>query len=522
MTFKLLSTDLLALLACAVLLALLWSKKQKLRRDPEPPGPPGLPCIGNLYDLPNPKDSPWAKYMAWSRQYESDVIRLNALGVNLIVANSMEVARELLDRRSAIYSDRPRTVMLSELCGFGRAMGFIPYNELWKESRRMARQQFNSLPVKRFRPVEMRSTHRFLHSLLLHPDDLTEGLRQLAGATIMSAAYDIDVQPQDDPFVQTGEEAATVMAETADAGSFLVDTIPLLKYIPEWFPGAGFKRQARVWHAVVNKLFKDPYDVCRLRWAAGELGECAAKSLMDSFGQAAQNPSYADMVIESALGSLYVGGADTTVSALGTFFLAVTLNPSIQLKAHAELDRVVGAHRLPDFRDQPSLPYINSIVKETLRWRPVIPLNIPHRLTENDVYNGVYLPKGSLIVANIWAMLHDEKVYPDPSRFNPDRFLKDDGTLDPAVRDPSSAIFGFGRRICPGRFMALDSIWIAVACVLACFEIGKAVGEDGEEITPNGEYKLGFICHPKPFPCMIKPRSKEHEQLVRALLEDTF
>ncbi|KAI0371168.1 cytochrome P450 [Pilatotrama ljubarskyi] len=523
---RLVFTDIFALLACTVLVALLWLRNHKRRREPHPPGPPGLPFIGNLRELPNPRAFPWSKYMNWSKQYNSDIIRLNALGVNLVVANSMEVARELLDKRSAIYSDRPRMVMLNELCGFGRAMGFSPYNAFWKESRKMARQQFHSTPVKRFRPVEVRSTHRFLLGLLQNPDQLMENLRHLAGATIMSIAYDIEVQPHDDPFVQTAEEAATVMAETADAGSYLVDTIPILKHVPDWFPGASFKKQARVWRTAVDKLFADPYDVCRRRWAAGELGDCAAKSMMDTFRKHAHDPSYTDMLIEASLGSLYVGGfaggADTTVSALGTFFLAMTLNPDVQGKARTEIDKVVGPHRLPDFHDQPSLPYIDAIVKETIRWRPVIPLDIPHRLTEDDIYNGYYLPKGSLIVANTWAMLHDEEAYTEPSRFNPDRFLKPDGTTDLAVRDPSSAAFGFGRRICPGRFMALDSIWIAIACVLALFEIKKAVGEDGREITPDAEYHLGFLCHPKPFPCVIKPRSNEHQQLVRELAEHAF
>lgn len=91
------------------------------------------------------------------------------------------------------------------------------------------------------------------------------------------------------------------------------------------------------------------------------------------------------------------------------------------------------------------------------------------------------------------AILHDEAAYPDAERYNPDRFLTADGALDPAVRDPSVAAFGFGRRICPGRFMALDSMWITIACVLSMFEISKAVDEDGYEITPDVEYDRGFL-----------------------------
>ena len=90
------------------------------------------------------------------------------------------------------------------------------------------------------------------------------------------------------------------------------------------------------------------------------------------------------------------------------------------------------------------------------------------------------------------AILHDERIYPDPLTYNPDRFMKD-GKINPAVRDPTVAAFGFGRRICPGRFMAYESMWIAIASTLAVFSIGKAKDENGAPITPPGEYEWGFL-----------------------------
>ncbi|KAI0637236.1 cytochrome P450 [Trametes polyzona] len=511
------SVDLLVVCSCAVLSLLLWKRGSRRDRGPQPPGPPGLPLIGNLLDVPDAKGFPWDAYLNWSRQYASDIIRLNALGMNIVVANSLEVASDLLEKRSAIYSDRPRMVMLGELCGFGTGLAFLPYGNYWKDSRRMAGQSFHATSVKRFRPIEVKSTHRFLRDLQERPSDFMLHLRHLAGATIMSIAYDIEVQSHDDPYIQTAEEAVESIAETTNAGSYVVDILPFLRFLPEWFPGATFKKQARMWHDAVDRLYNVPYSLSQKRLATGDLGDCAARSMIETFGKDAKDSAYITEVMKTTLGSLYVGGADTTVSALGTFFLAMTLNPDVQEKARKQLDQVVGTHRLPTFNDQPALPYIDAIVKEALRWRPVVPLDVPHRLMEDDFYEGYYLPKGSLVVANIWAVLHDAQAYPDPSRFNPDRFLKPDGTLDPAVRDPTVAAFGFGRRICPGRFMALDAMWIAVACVLTLFEIKKAVDEDGREITPDGEYERGFLCHPKPFPCVIKLRSKEHEQLLNAL-----
>lgn len=90
------------------------------------------------------------------------------------------------------------------------------------------------------------------------------------------------------------------------------------------------------------------------------------------------------------------------------------------------------------------------------------------------------------------SILHDDKAYPEPMTYNPDRFMKD-GKLDPDVQDPTLACFGFGRRICPGRFMALETMWLTIAKTLAVFEIAKAKDENGVPITPEEDYFESFL-----------------------------
>ena len=119
------------------------------------------------------------------------------------------------------------------------------------------------------------------------------------------------------------------------------------------------------------------------------------------------------------------------------------------------------------------------------------------------------------------------------------RFMTADGScLDTSVQDPILAAFGFGRRICPGRFMALDTMWITIASILAVFDIVKAKDEEGKEITPSGEYLedflwyarilttypisltqcefLAHLSYPKPFPCVFRARSPAHQALIEA------
>jgi len=132
----------------------------------------------------------------------------------------------------------------------------------------------------------------------------------------------------------------------------------------------------------------------------------------------------------------------------------------------------------------------------------------------DDVYEGMFLPAGSLVLGNVWAMLHDENMYKDPERFNPERFLKN-GQLDPNVTSPEATAFGFGRRICPGRHLAAETLFLTVACISSVFDIGKAVDEySGELITPKEEFTTGLFCRPVPFKCSIKPRSQRASNLV--------
>ncbi len=153
-----------------------------------------------------------------------------------------------------------------------------------------------------------------------------------------------------------------------------------------------------------------------------------------------------------------------TLSTLQAFFAAMATYPEIQTRAQAELDTIVGPHRLPTIEDEKLLPYVSALVKECLRWKVVTPLGVAHRSMEEDEYKGYRIPKGSVVVSNIWYVLsvsnnemmlteatqrraysRDLKHYADPEEFRPERFLKD-GQLDHSVLDPSLMAFGYGRR----------------------------------------------------------------------------
>jgi len=217
--------------------------------------------------------------------------------------------------------------------------------------------------------------------------------------------------------------------------------------------------------------------------------------------------------IKGAAGTLYVAGQDTTWSTLTVFALNMILNSEAQQKGREELDSVLGRDRLPTFADRDTLPYIEYIVQETFRWGPVVPLVIPHKSAQDDTYKGYFIPAGSLVIANAYAMNRDESVYSNPDAFNPDRYIpKEQGGLGEPF---PVGHFGFGRRICPGMHLGAASVWMAIATMLAALEFSKAKDSNGNEITPDPKWTTGITAHPEAFEANIQPRSPKVAALVK-------
>jgi cytochrome P450 len=165
-----------------------------------------------------------------------------------------------------------------------------------------------------------------------------------------------------------------------------------------------------------------------------------------------------------------VGGSDTTSAVMAWLVLAMLAYPETQARAHAELDAVVGRARPPNFADYPHLPYIRAMVKEVLRWRPIGPLGVAHRSTEDDWYEGMFIPKGTICIPNAWHMNRDPEIFgKNTEHFDPARYLDASGDIAPGmceIKEQGHFTYGFGRRICPGRHMADNTLFINIAVLL--------------------------------------------------------
>ncbi|KAH9487255.1 Cytochrome P450 monooxygenase COX2 [Psilocybe cubensis] len=529
MPFELVSTQLMAyqmytfiavVLGCA-LVKTSWSKSHKRnpKNLPLPPGPKGYPVIGNLFDVPNPLDSPHIVYDQWFKKY-GDMIYIEVLGQSLLILGSLQRATDLLDKRSSNYSDRMRMPMVLELMNWVYNMAFLPYGQWWRRHRKAFNEHFHRNIVHKYYPIQQREIRTFLYRLLRTPDNFMHHIRHTFSSTIMGIAYGITVEDSADPYISNAEKALEGLVEAGIPGTFLVDLIPALLYVPAWLPGAGFKKKAAYWSKINDDVINKPFEYIENELRNDRVVVPSVTTSLISRLPDKSDPLYFEerKIAQHTAAVAYIGGADTTVSTVQSFFLAMAMYPEAQKKAQAELDAVVGSHRLPDFGDRKSLPYINAVVKESMRWNQVLPLSIGHMASEDDEYDGYFIPRGTVVLANGWSILHDPEVFSEPMKFEPDRYLKN-GKLDPSVRSPDCAAFGYGRRICPGRHLSDNSLYLIVSSVLSVYDIEPSIDKLGKPIKLEPNFAGGFLSYPVPFQCSIKPRSTSAEQLIRDIVE---
>ncbi|KAF8872113.1 cytochrome P450 [Infundibulicybe gibba] len=299
--------------------------------------------------------------------------------------------------------------------------------------------------VSKYFPIQSRETGRFLLALLKSPDEFRDHIRHAFASTIMNLTYGIRVKENNDPYIEAVEASLEGFTEAGVPGAFLVDFIPILKYVPEWMPGARFKKKAAHWRDANYRMVEKPWEFAKSQHSQGITPNSVAVAFLDGLPPIGdERQEMEEIEARSTAAAAFIGGADTTLSLLQAFFMAMVLCPDTQQKAQAELDLVVGKGRLPDFTDRASLPYVNALTKEVMRWHSILPLGVAHASTKDDEYDGYFIPKGSIILWNSWRVLPIE-IYDQPLEFRPERFLKD-GKIDPSVQGVEATVFGFGRR----------------------------------------------------------------------------
>ncbi|KAI0731161.1 cytochrome P450 [Earliella scabrosa] len=478
-----------------------------LKRAPMPPGPPGLPLIGNLLDMTTHEQ--WRRAVQWGKTY-GDMISVRLFGTPYLFLNSAEAVMDLLHKRGALYSDRPHLTMACDLSAMGDLVPLTKYGERFKLERKLMNQALGLSAVEKWQPIVAKETHLLLSHLVQNPEGYLDSFKRFAGSLIFTTIYGYHIAASRDPYIEAAEEFMEISSYAMTAG-WVVDFLPWVR----WIPGLTVHKTAASWRAKLDLWVEKPHRMFKdLPDSALKRVSFCGNLLLEDGGHVTCDPEYEHRVKWLAC-SLYGPGSDTTVITLTMLVLALVHHPEVLRKAQKQLDDAVGTERLPTFNDRSRVPYIDCILKEVLRWGTPVPLTPPHRLVQEDRYRDYVLPEGTCCIANMWAILHNEALYPDPHRFYPERFELEKDPERLRLIDPANYVFGFGRRRCPGLHFADQSLWCAFATIVACFDIAPVVDEAGQSVLPELEFAEGAFRHPKPFRCRIVPRNRTVESLIQ-------
>ncbi|KAI0746356.1 cytochrome P450 [Daedaleopsis nitida] len=430
---------------------------------------------------------PWREYAKCSTTL-GPIISINHYGSPIMVINNVDATLELLEKRSH-FSCKPRWP-IAELLGRQNNIGFLYYGERLKQSRKVLHAMLNAKAVPCLWDELLDHYSSTLLNTLLQSKSIRHDVESVIERFIVRLTYGREPQPE---YLKL---AATVKNHTSMAlqpGRWLVNRIPCLKYVPAWIPGAGFKIWAREAREAFYTLTREPFQQTK-----SDISEAVAETSFVQ--QSLQVPSIgktSEDIIMFAAGSIYSAGTDTLAGTILTAILLLIHHPEVQNRAYEEIISTIGRDRLPGLQDREALRYIDCVIQEVHRFNPAIPL-VTHSNSKEDQYLGYGIPKKTWVLANVWAMLHNENEYKDPDVFFPERFLSPGSQ----VRDPRTLIYGFGRRICPGMHLANAFVYLVIARMIATFKFDPKV-EDGVEQLPALDFCPGLVPFPKPFDCEV-------------------
>ncbi|KAJ6147954.1 MAG: cytochrome P450 [Acinetobacter pittii] len=469
-----------------------------------------LPLIGDLHS--SPIDKPLSNWDSWTNENGPIAVPKLFGIIPIVVLNSYEAVTELFSCRSQWYSNRPPSVSMEMITGAKPGQSKFTlmhdYDDHLKFHHRILAPSLGALAAPQYHPLMELESKQLLFDLSnatrKFPQDISTEtiyplLERAQSSVILALHYGMRIPSFEEHILHEIIDIQTQVTHLA-ANPGIPDIIPPLRHLPAFLSP---------WKRAADKLYATQVDLYMRLFQHGRNspGWNSTKQAIATAEKYSEN-GVPDLDLAFTLATSIQGGMETSPRQLLWLFIAALHQPSFMARAHALLDEVVGRDRLPRFSDRSGLAFIDAIMHELFRWRPISPGSIPRRADRDDEFNGVKIKKGVTLMANAWAIGRDEKVF-DPALggtqdFVPERWLRRDDHGEERLRtDLPLPVFGQGRRICQGKRVATDGSFMHVACLLWAFDIEPA---DGEEVDPWAMVVAGFMTMPREVKFKLRPR----------------
>ncbi|KAH7077572.1 putative cytochrome P450 oxidoreductase [Paraphoma chrysanthemicola] len=476
------------------------------------PGPPALPLIGNLHQMPMKNFH--LKFQEWANQY-GPITGLKLGQTNMLLLNDPSAIRDLLEKKSSIYSSRP-DLYIRELGNGSLNIAFRDNDDTWRRQRKTYHLRLNVKSANQYLPYQTFDSVQLLNDLLEEPADFSRHLQRYTTSVASTVLYGWRTSDARKGYVK---DLMDWMDRTSEAANLqIVDLYPslrpLIRVLPEFLN--SFKKKLSAIKSIEDRLFFDLLENAKQKIKEGKVYPSFIRDML------LEDDSDRLNEVEIAHNAAHGFGAatDTQWNTTLAFIKAMILYPDVQRQAHDEIDKIVSSDRLPQWEDRENLPYIRACIDETLRWMPTtLSAAVPHCNSKADDYGNYHIPERSTIMMNVWAL--NNASWTNPRVFDPSRHSPEVTALENYGINPNSVLrphftFGAGRRVCPGFHVAQRGLFMAISRMLWAFEFRRV---DGETIVQDAVTD-GFIVRPVTYGCIIEPRSRERAQIIRRQWEE--
>nr|WAU48303.1 cinnamate 4-hydroxylase [Colchicum autumnale] len=495
MDLLLLEKSLLALFS-AIVIAIITSKLRG-KRLRLPPGPFPVPVFGNWLQVGD--DLNHRNLTSLARRF-GDILLLRMGQRNLVVVSSPDLARDVLHTQGVEFGSRTRNVVFDIFTGKGQDMVFTVYGEHWRKMRRiMTVPFFTNKVVQQYRAGWEDEAGRVVDDVRADVRAASEGivlrrrLQLLMYNNMYRIMFDRRFESEEDPLflklkALNGERSRLAQSFEYNYGDFIPILRPFLR---------GYLKVCQELKERRLQLFKDYFIEERKKLASTKPADntglkCGIDHILDAQKKGEINDDNVLYIVEN----INVAAIETTLWSIEWGVAELVNHPEIQQKLRHEIDTVLGPGVQITEPDVHRLPYLQAVIKETLRLRMAIPLLVPHMNLHDAKLGGYDIPAESKILVNAWWLANNPNAWKNPEEFRPERFLEEEAKVEASGNDFRYLPFGAGRRSCPGIILALPILGITIGRLVQNFELLPPPGQDKVDMTEKGgQFSLHILKH---------------------------